>query len=146
MSQQPLALELHVVRYVYKNCILKDENDVVIGVYPQAFRLREGEKYLSVTSLEHFNADYELGFVAAVAALRRQLPKIIPRDGFTTGNVGKVHEVCRRCQEDIRIVHEPSRNNTGHSGIYRLPRDNVDLLAMLANEVFTDTRLSSAFP
>jgi hypothetical protein len=105
-----LPVEDHVVRYVPKPRLRRDEDGNVIGVLPQAFERREDEDYLSVTWLEHFCSEYEAGLRAASAAIRRQL-KVKPRDGFTVGNVGKIVEVCESVEVRIRLLHEEEPEN-----------------------------------
>jgi hypothetical protein len=95
-SRMPTKLptEDHVLRYVRKNRLRRDDSGKVIGVLPQAFERRETETYLSVTWMEHFCSEYEAGLRAAAAAIRRQLD-VKPHDGFTAGNVGKIIECWR---------------------------------------------------
>jgi hypothetical protein len=38
----------------------------------------------------------------------------------------------------VRIVHEPKDNERAHSGIRRLPRDDMILLAALAEDAFAE--------
>jgi hypothetical protein len=45
----------HVVRYVPWARLRKDEHENVIGVLGAAFRLRDGEQYLSATWAEFFS-------------------------------------------------------------------------------------------
>lgn len=132
----------HVVRYVRKRLLRRDDKDTVIGVLPQAFQLRDGESYLSVTWVEHFSQVYDVGFCNAAAAIGRQLT-VKGNDGFTAGQVGGISDLCDKVEIRVRLLHEPEPpENTGHSAIRGLPRDNMDLLALLADDVFVDTRLA----
>ena len=141
---KPLPGDDHVVRFV-KNRLLRrgDEDDVVVGALPQAFFRRPDEEYLSVTWVQHFSSDYELGLRASAAAMRSQLT-IKPRDGFSTGKVGRIAEICVGNSCRVRILHEPEPpENPGHSAIRGLPAEDMDLFALLADEAFIDTRLSA---
>src|SRR5689334_9340834 len=93
MPKPSLPPDEHVVRYVRKRLLRRDENDAVIGVLPQAFEHRDGEEYLSVTWLQHFSRVYEEGLKGSAAAIRRQL-SVKGGDGFTVGQVGEVTAVC----------------------------------------------------
>jgi hypothetical protein len=66
-----LPPEDHVVRYVPWARLRKDEEDNVIGVLGAAFRLREGEEYLSATWAEFFKKSIHCEAVeSAVKAIR----------------------------------------------------------------------------
>jgi hypothetical protein len=134
--------EDHVVRYVRKRQLRTDSDGNVLGVLPDAFSSREGERYLSSAWLEHFSRDYERGLSAAAAAIRRQLA-VKPRDGFTVGNVGDIVDVCEQFDVRVRLLHEPRAENTGYCAIRGLPRDHLELFEMLAAEAFTDTRIAN---
>jgi hypothetical protein len=140
-----LPTEDHVLRYVRKNRLRRDDSGNVIGVLPQAFEQRETETYLSVTWMEHFCLEYEAGLTAAAAAIRRQLA-VKPHDGFTAGNVGKIIEVCESADVRARILHEEEPENTGHSAIRGIPRDHLELFELLAADAFTDTRIAAEVP
>jgi hypothetical protein len=143
MPPTPLPPNDHIVRYARKRLLLRDENEAVVGVLPQAFELRDSERYLSVTWLQYFSNDYELGLADAAAAIGRQL-KVKPNDGFTTGCVRTVKDICAKCDARVRILHEPSRANKGYSAWRGIPRDNQDLFNLLASDAFVDTRLASS--
>ena len=133
----------HVVRYVRKRQLRRDENGNVLGILPQALELREGETYLSVTWLEHFDLQYERGLIQAAEAIRRQLT-VKDNDGFSTTEVGDFCDICERFDEKVRVLHEPENpENTGHVAIRRFPRDNLDLFGMLASDAFVDTRVAA---
>ena len=105
--------------------------------------LREGETYLSVTWLEHFDPRYDQGLIQAADAIRRQLI-VKPTDGFSTTAVGDFYDICERFDEKVRVLHEPENpENTGHVAIRRFPRDNLDLFDMLASDAFVDTRVAA---
>ncbi len=133
----------HVMRYVRKRQLRRDENDNVLGILPQALELREGEAYLSVTWLEHFDPQYERGLIQAAEAIRRELT-VKDNDGFSTTEVGDFCDICERFDEKVRVLHEPVIDvNTGHVAIRRFPRDNLELFDLLASDAFVDTRVAS---
>jgi hypothetical protein len=141
-----LPLEDHVVRFVPKNRLRKDADGNVMGVLPQAFQRRDSEQYLSGTWLEHFATDYEQGLIGSAAAIRRQLT-VKPRDGFTVGGFGDVIRICDGLGVRVRTLHEPVHpENTGHCAMRGLPRDDLELFSLLADDVLTDTRVAAAVP
>lgn len=143
MPPANVANDSHVMRYVRKRQLRRDENGNVLGILPQALELREGEAYLSVTSLEHFDPQYERGLIQAAEAIRRELT-VKDNDGFSTTEVGDFCDICERFDEKVRVLHEPVNDgNTGHVAIRRFPRDNLELLDLLASDAFVDTRVAS---
>ncbi len=133
----------HVMRYVRKRQLRRDENGNVLGILPQALELRGPEKYLSVTWLEHFDPQYERGLIQAAEAIRRQL-EVRGNDGFSTTAVGVFCDICERHDKKVRVLHEPENpENTGHVAIRKFPRDNLELLHLLASDAFVDTRVAS---
>ena len=133
----------HVMRYVRKRQLRRDENGNVLGILPQALELRDGEAYLSVTWLEHFDTQYERGFIKAAEAIRRQLT-VKDNDGFSTTEVGHFCDICEKFDEKVRVLHEPIKYvNTGHVAIRRFPEYNLELLDLLASDAFVDTRVAS---
>lgn len=143
MSVKPLPETDHVIRYVRKRLLRRDGDGNVVGVLPQAFELREGETYLSVTWLEFYDESYELGLSKSAAAMRSDLT-IKKKDGFTTGNVGRLKSVCSNSNTRVRILHEPNLpNNPGHSALRGLQKADDLLRDEIAGDVFVDVRLSS---
>jgi hypothetical protein len=147
----------HVLRYVARNRCRTDGNGNIIGCLPIAFEHRpasgnrEAEEYLSVTWVEHFAGVPQAQIVAAVQAFRQayfqdQAKGAGANSAFAKANVGQIHSVCETQRAKIRIVHHPSAQNPGHAAMRQVPRDNIDLLAILADEVFVDMILNSAIP
>ena len=133
----------HVMRYVRKRQLRRDEDGNVLGILPQALELREGEAYLSVTWVEHFDPQYERGLIQAAEAIRRQL-EVKGNDGFSTTKVGKFCDICESFNEKVRVLHEPENpDNTGHVAIRRFFGNNLKLLDLLASDAFVDTRVAS---
>jgi hypothetical protein len=142
MTATKLPPDDHVVRYVRKRLLRKDEDGNLLGVLPQAFEHKEKESYLSVTWLEHFVSEYEQALVEATTAIRRQLT-VKPKDGFTTGRVGRICDICELHDVRVRVLREPVAENTGHSALRGLRHCSSELLDMLAAEAFTDTRVAA---
>lgn len=146
MTAAKLPPDNHVARYVRKRLLRRDEDGNVLGVLPQAFELRDGETYLSITWLEHFSADYEQALIEVVAAIRRQLD-VKPRDGFAMARVGKIFDVCGSFSSGVRVLHEPVvPENTGHCALRGIQRGELELLELLASDAFIDTRVANEIP
>lgn len=60
------------------------------------------------------------------------------KSAFAIGNVGRIKETCLAREARVRIVHEPEDDDPAHSAIRRLPRDDLTLLAALADEAFSE--------
>ncbi len=136
-----LADEHHVMRHVRWGLLRKDDDGInVIGFLPQAFERTPDEEYLSVNWIEYEEGDWNTRIRDSVWGIRRARPSI--RGGgksrYAIANIGKINEVCLSNNVRVRITHEPEVNNPGHSGIRRLPRDDLTLLEALADEAFTD--------
>ena len=135
----------HVARYVPYQRTRRDEDDNVLGILAEAFRLRPGEQGLSVTWIEHFPGEWNEQLQAAVAAIRRT-QKTGQKSAFAWGLVGRIHQACAAKGHRVRIIHVPEAQNGGHSEIRQLPHDDYLLLEMLATEAFTEFRLNSQIP
>ncbi len=140
-----LPNEDHVMRYVPWTKLRKDENDNVLGFLGEAFKLKLDEPYLSVNWLEHFDGEREVKIQASVKTFRSTL-KVGTKSTFGIGNVGRIKEICRARDANVRVVHEPEENNQSHSAIRRLPRDDVMLLDALAADAFLELIHNAAIP
>lgn len=134
----------HVMRYVRRKGLRRDENGIVLGILPQALELRPKEEFLSVTWLEHFSLEYEEGFIEASKAICKTL-EVKKKDGFSVSKVEDIFKGCASFDVKIRILHEPEEENSGHVAVRRFPRDNIELLDLLAAESFIDTRIAENF-
>ncbi len=140
-----LPPEHHVVRYVPWARLRKDEEDNVLGVLGAAFRLRDGEDYLSATWAEFFHKDTRCEAVAAaVKAIRASKITVKTRSGFAVGNVKQIKDCCLADsrKHKIRIIHEKETDNEAHAALRGWPRDNEPLMDLLAEEVWNTTVLN----
>jgi hypothetical protein len=115
----------------------RDEDDNVLGFLPQAFQLRSDDEYLSVNWIEYHDGDRTAQTQASVWAMRRERD-VGAKSAFAVGNVGKLKSIALVNDSRVRITHEPRKGNPAHSGIRRLPRDDLTLLAALADDAFTE--------
>lgn len=137
----------HCIRYVPWARLRKDEDDNVIGILGAAFRLREDENYLSATWAEFFPAhSHHDRVVASIRAIRASNMDVRPKSGFAVGCVGEVKRTCLNDprQHKIRVVHEAEDDNPAHVALRGWPRDNDDLLNLLAEEVWCDRVLNAS--
>jgi hypothetical protein len=132
----------HVVRYVPYQRLRRDEDDNVLGVLGEAFRLRPGESGLSVTWIEHFRGDWNAQFSAAIDAIR-PTQKVGTKSAFAWALVSRVHQTCADRGHRVRIIHAPVEGNSGHAEVRQLTRDDDLLLELLATEAFADYGLTS---
>jgi hypothetical protein len=137
------------MRHVRWKLLRKDDDGLtVIGFLPQAFELSPKDEYLSVNWIEHGEGDWEIRIRDSVWGIRRTRPSIGGggMSRYAIGNVAKIKEVCSANNARVRITHEPEEKNPGHSGIRRFPRDDLTLLAALADDAFTDMVENAAIP
>lgn len=137
----------HIIRYVPWSRLRKNEDDEVIGILGEAFKRRENEKGLSTTWLEYFPGEREDQTIAAIKAIRASRLIVTPKSGFAFGKVGDIQSACiKRSTNKIRIIHTPSNDNKAHADVIALPREDSELLELLATEVWNDYILNSDIP
>jgi hypothetical protein len=144
MKNQKLPPGDHVIRYVPFGKLRKDENDVPIGILGAAFKLRDGEEYLSTTWLEYFAGSKGQQITAAVQAIRASQVDVRPKSGFAIGRVDAIAATCAERGHSIRIIHEPEDDNKAHAAVRRMPRDDDQLLELLAAESWCELILNTA--
>lgn len=125
--------EDHVMRVIPWSRLRKTEDDVVIGLLPEAFMLREEEEALSVNWIEYFSKDRPGNIKASVHAFRVSL-KIGRKAAYAVAKVAKVKEVGLNKQKKIRIVYSPTSNNKSHSSVHVAINDDLALMDALTHE------------
>jgi hypothetical protein len=134
MKNKKLPHEHHVVRYVPFGKLRKDEDDNPIGILGAAFELRDGEPYLSTTWLEYFAGSRSDQITAAIQAVRASRLSVSAKSGFAIGRIGAIATACAEHRHGIRIIHEPEDDNHAHAAVRRMPRNDDELLELLAAE------------
>lgn len=142
MKGQKIPAEHHIVRYVPWSKLRKDENDNVLGVLGEAFLLRPNEQSLSTTWLEYFPGDRTSQITSAVKAIRASNLSPGGRSGFAIGKVQAITDACANHKHKIRIIHEPEADNKAHASVRRFPRDDQELLELLAIESWSELVLN----
>lgn len=137
----------HVMRYVPWSRLRKDENDNVIGILGEAFALRCDEEGLSVTWLEYFLGAQNDQIIQAVHKNRKCLVAM-PKSGFAIGKVSDISSECnkRNRHKKIRIVYMPTSCNKAHAEVRSLPRDDAELLDLLAADIWAKLILNKDIP
>ena len=131
MSQPNLPDEDHFVRYVPWQRVRKDADDNVIGILGEAFRRREIDGGLSVNWLERANPDPQRQLAATVAIFLSTMT-VGKKARVAVANVGRFKAICSEHGTRVRVVHAPEPDNEPHSEIRQLPRDDIELLEILA--------------
>lgn len=127
----------HVVRHVSGNLVERDpDTGEVVGCFPQAFALREGEPYLSASWLEHFPGTKDDRKKATVIAYCNTRT-VRPKHGFAIGNVKTVKDACAEYSLSIRVCHEANKN-PAYTAIRRYKSDEAELLELLASEAWSE--------
>lgn len=132
----------HIVRYVPFSKLLRD-GDKPVGFLFSAFQLRDSEDGLSATWLEYFAGDRVAQTTAAVRAFRASL-KVGSTSGFAIGQVGAIKSAAVERKHKIRVIHWPVDGNSAHAEIRQFPRDDVELLQVLANQVWAELVLNAS--
>ena len=138
----------HVIRYVPWAKLRKDEDDNVIGILGVAFRLRDDEEYLSATWMEFFPGTKSICVQAAVQKIRASNMSVSPKSGFAIGNVKAIKTTCAadKHRHKIRIIHAREDDNPAHTALRGWPRENEDLLNLIADDIWNETVLNKNIP
>ena len=112
----------------------------IAQIAPQAFELREGEEYLSVTWLQAFGAERQVQLPLAAEAFRHSQPsKKLGLNGvFAIAGVETLSNACKEHGAKIRVLQEPEDENPGHVAVRRFPAEAGDLHVHLATEIFLE--------
>lgn len=142
----PLPDPDEVIRWVARKFIEKDDDGNPVRtkkgeiqhIDPGAYELRADEDYLSVTWLGYFQIERLLAIPAGAEAFRLSLDsgKIAATSAFAVASVVSVKASCKAANATVRLLEEPVAGNDAHAAIRRFPRDNRDLLNVLASQTF----------
>lgn len=130
MTTKYLSPDDHIARHIKPSLIMRDEELKAIGIFPQAFALREDERDLSVNWLEFFSGS---PFEQLKQIMEHTELTMNARHGFGVLSVGSFIESCASQGSKVRIIHEPTAGNPAHSSVHQYPRDRNELMAILAN-------------
>lgn len=129
----------HVIRFVPPSRLLRDEEGKVIGLLPQAFKMRPEDKgALSVNWLEYFkHQDNTKNIEKSVNHFRSQR-QVNKNSVYAIGNIGEIKSICRQLPvgEKIKIIHAPSKNNGPHSKIKHIPENDSLIMSVLSESAF----------
>jgi len=141
-----------LLRYVAPARLRRDEDNNVVGVLPEAFALRPAkgnqpaEKYLSATWVGYFAGIRNDQIAQAVRAVRASNLKVKTTSGFAAGTVKDITGGCESMNIKIRVLHEPEDDNKAHSAVRGWPMENEELLALMANELWSEVVLNADVP
>jgi hypothetical protein len=140
----------HVVRFVPWGKLRRDEDDNVVGVLPEAFALRADEEYLSVTWCDYFNGSHLENIRCAIEAIRNSDLTVGSKAQFAVGQVANIRSLVEDYYpKKLRIIHEPEEDNDAHVSIRHWPRDDLRMLALLAEDPWKtlfDAQTANALP
>lgn len=136
MPSNYLLEEERIVRFVPWGKLRRDEDDNVLGCLPAAFALRDEEEFLSVTWCEYFAGAPDEQLRCAIEAIRNSDLRVGRKAQFAVGLVGAIRARAesRSGARKLRIIHEPESDNAAHSAIRHWPRDDDELLDLLAQD------------
>jgi hypothetical protein len=134
----------HIMRYVPRSRLRRDEDDNVLGILPQAFANRNGEEFLSVNWLEYFKQDKTSNLRGCVDAQRATLD--VGRNCvYAVAVVDKVKLVCLKKQKPVRVVYQPTKNNLAHSALHVQHNEDLNVMSELAFEFEKEMHPNSKF-
>ena len=129
---QKLPDEDEVMRHVSWARLKIDENLHVYGFLPSAFDDPQG---CSVNWLQYFDGDRESRITRSVEMFRATRD-VRSKHAFGIAVVKKVRDVCEEFGATVKVVYLPEEQNKAHAEIQRIPSENLELLAALADEAF----------
>ncbi|MCF8505473.1 MAG: hypothetical protein K9G59_11205 [Caulobacter sp.] len=110
----------------------------MVGVLPAAFSLRPNEAYLSAGWLDFYTGTRSERFAAAVNDYDASPLVVRETGGFAVGNVATIKAAGIRFGQAFRIVNEPKPKLDSYVAVRRYSSDELDLLALLADEAWAD--------
>jgi len=139
----------HLVREVspsrLRRQVQDDGSEIVIGVLPVAFKMKESEDTLSATWREFFEGMPEEQLLSAVRILRKTR-NISKNGGFAVGLTGEISAACASRGHQVRMLHEPDGGNDAHASVRRYPRDDLELFELLASDAWSELVMNSDIP
>lgn len=143
---KPLPDQSTVARYVGYSKLRRDKHGEAIGVLHTAFSLRPNEATLSAAHLDHFNGT-RIGKLSALKVAYDPHPLVVkPNGAFTLGNVAEIKDTCETYGRTIRIVNAPSKHLDCYVEVRQFKDDVVDLLAILADDTWSDFTIVRDIP
>jgi hypothetical protein len=135
---KPIPGTDHVMRHVAPARLRRDADDNIVGFLGQAFRLREGESYLSAAWIEHNKTGTKHADIAATILCFKAVRAVKNNDRFAVGNVSVIQAACSSANQKIRIVHEPRAGFECHAAIRQINTDDDRLLEILAEDAWAE--------
>lgn len=146
----------NILRHVPWSKLRKDMDDNVIGVLGAAFKLRDGESYLSVTRIEHFTGTRISKIHDSVREVRKYL-NVKPKSHFSVGKVNQIKALYQKQEKKpVRIVSYPTNTkllkdgspykNDSHAAVFNLEQDDDELLELLAEDIWCELYPNSSVP
>jgi hypothetical protein len=105
-----------------------------LGVDGSAFFLRDGEQASSWTWCEYFAGHVEQLVLCAIIEFKKSY-RTKPNSHYWIVNVGAITDFFDAIPRKVRVIHEPDPPNDAHVSIRNWPKDELDLLYRLAEEV-----------
>ena len=135
-----LPIPSRVVRYVPSGRMRKHEDDdnIIFGPNPNAFEQRATDNYLSVTWCQYFEGSKDQQLRCSIEAIRNSKLEVKPKACFCIAETDSLFAAIQDAGKHGRAVYHPEDDNLAHAGIYGIAPDELQLLARLADEVWSD--------
>lgn len=134
------------MRYASLARLILDDDEKIVGVRGDAFRLRESETYLSATWAEfHKQPSHQDNVRASVHTIRKSM-KVGKNSAYAVGKVSAIDQASKAAGKKVRFVHEPEQNNSAHVALRGWPSDDLELFEHLAMHEWSTLVLNSQVP
>ena len=117
----------NILRHIKPSYLKRDHHGIVIGVFPDFFRLREKEKAISVNWIEFFNGGINEQVKQAIADFKKGY-NLKKSSYFAKINVGDLKRICFSYKNKIKVIHKPTKEIKSHSSVSQLSQDKEMLL------------------
>lgn len=118
--------------------MFKDADDVVQGPSVDAFKLRDGENYLSVTWCDYYAGTVPEQLRCAVEAIRNSAMKVGGKACFCVATTDQVKHASSTFGVIPAFRYYPEADNVAHAGVHELQHAEEALLQLLADEHWSE--------
>lgn len=129
-----------VVRHVPYRKIIFDENQNIVGIFPEAYALRKDEQHLSVSWLDIHEGTKPEKLKHVLSGLKAS-KGIGNKSALTIGNVSTIKGIAHNSSTiKLRFTYAPNGADKAHSLIHNINNDDLSLLSALATEGFASIK------
>ena len=129
-----------VVRHVPYRKIIFDDNENIVGIFPQAYTLRKDEQHLSVSWLDIHEGSRLEKLKGVLVGLQASMD-VGAKSVLTIGNVLAIKKAVHSATNiNLRFTYAPSIANKAHALIHNINNEDLNLLMAMAGEGFMEIK------